>query len=491
MRFFFPTLIVLINYSVKGNGEIFFTNRQVELRAINEATGIPVPSIAQVIGSLQHPFTIFEHYSICTYTGCQWDLSTSPASVFSPPDSGPYTNQWMQVYKDLGATQVCLTVRHVDGFSLWRTKSTNYSVEASLWRNGTGDVVRDFVASAREAGLSPCLYIIIGFNVEANHSNVPGPQYLDNQVLALTELLTSYGQIDRLWWDNYAIGCCQPVTHEYLYCPGGGTTSTPSPACPGWQVVIDTVRALSPSTSIVPGPDGCLINGETAGGTYPLYHATSVAQNSYSCTDANSPNGGSYFAVTESDYTILNPGDNWFQWPTDAFLSAADIYDQLNLKLEQGANLIFNIPPNSTGYIPDEYIQQLKLVSAARSSTFSNPLASLSSPVSESCSDLSIVLNVSGDFDMVFYQEDLTAGQVIATYTLETQSVTTGLWTQLSNRVHGKTVGLRLIDFVGLQTGVNALRFNCSSDLSTSPSSSGVAIASISTMAAYKQVKPL
>jgi hypothetical protein len=111
--------------------------------------------------------------------------------------------------------------------------------------------------------------------------------------------------------------------------------------------------------------------------------------------------------------------------------------------------------------------------------------------VSESCSDLSIVLNVSGDFDMVFYQEDLTAGQVIATYTLETQSVTTGLWTQLSNGVHGKTVGLRLIDFVGLQTGVKALRFNCSSNLSTSPSSSGVAIASISTMAAYKQVKPL
>jgi hypothetical protein len=236
----------------------------------------------------------------------------------------------------------------------------------------------------------------------------------------------------------------------------------------------------------VPGPDGCLINGETAGGTYPLYHATNVEQNSYSCTDASSPNAGSYFAVTETDYTILNPGDNWFQWPTDAYLSAADIYDQLNLKLEQGANLIFNIPPNSTGLIPDEYVQQLKLVSAARSATFSNPLASLPSPVSATCTNLSIVLPVSGDFDMVFFQEDLTAGQVIASYSLEIQSASTGLWSQLSTGVHGKTVGLRLIDFVGSQTGIKSIRFNCSSDLANS----GSAVASISMMAAYKQVKP-
>ena len=192
--------IIFINHIIlvdSSSASSFFNQQQNELRAVNQAAGIPLPSQAQILGSLQHPFTIFEHYSICTYTGCQWDLDTSPATTFSPPDSGPYTNQWMQVYKDLGATQVCLTVRHVDGFSLWPSMSTNYSVESSNWRNGTGDVVRDFVASARAAGLSPCLYIILGFNVEANHSGMPGSQYLDNQVLALTELLTSYGQIDR------------------------------------------------------------------------------------------------------------------------------------------------------------------------------------------------------------------------------------------------------------------------------------------------------
>jgi hypothetical protein len=232
------------------------------LRASNAAAGIPLPSQAQLSGTLQHQFTLFMHYSMCTYTGCQWNLATSPAQDFAPPDSGPNATQWALTAKLAGATQICLTVRHVGGFALWQTASTDYSVANSTWRGGKGDVVAEFTAAVRAVGISPCLYIILGFNVHDAHAAVPGPAYLDKQVIALTELLTNYGQIDRLWWDNYAIGCCQPVTHEGFYCPGGGTTSTPSAECPAWQVLIDTVRALSPSTSIVPGPDGCLVNGE-------------------------------------------------------------------------------------------------------------------------------------------------------------------------------------------------------------------------------------
>ena len=166
---------------------------------------IPAPSAAQQT-ALSHAFTVFHHYSLCTYLGCQWDLQTAPATDFAPPDAGPNVDQWMAVSKMVGATQACLTVRHVDGFALWPSRTTNYSVAASGWRGGRGDVVADFVAAARRAGISPCLYVILGFNVAANHSHTPPGRYLDDQVTVLTELLTNYGQIDRLWWDNYAIG---------------------------------------------------------------------------------------------------------------------------------------------------------------------------------------------------------------------------------------------------------------------------------------------
>jgi hypothetical protein len=125
---------------------------------------------------------------------------------------------------------------------------------------------------------------------------------LGAQVTALEELLTRYGTIDRLWWDNYALDGSryQPVTHEGFVCPGDVLNAT---ACPAWQVMIDTVRRVSPSTAVIPGPDGCLVDAESYGGTYPVYHATPLPEGAYWCAGGatGSPGGGSTFTVVESE----------------------------------------------------------------------------------------------------------------------------------------------------------------------------------------------
>lgn len=202
---FLAFLALVQGARIRGTTSDATSPTAASLRAINGAAGIPLPSPAQLTGALAHQFTVFMHWSMCTFTGCQWNLAVSPAQDFTPPDSGPNATQWALTAKNMGATQICLTVRHVGGFSLWPTASTNYSVAASAWRNGTGDVVREFVEAVRAVGISPCLYIILGFNVHDAHANVSGPLYLERQVIALTELLTNYGQIDRLWWDNVSL----------------------------------------------------------------------------------------------------------------------------------------------------------------------------------------------------------------------------------------------------------------------------------------------
>jgi alpha-L-fucosidase len=119
-------------------------------------SSIPQPTTAQT-GVLQHTFSMFMHYSLCTYTPwCDgtWDIPPGNPANFTPDALD--TDQWMETAVLAGATQVCLTVRHVDGFALWPTSSNNYSVAASPWRNGSGDVVADFVESARKYGISPC-----------------------------------------------------------------------------------------------------------------------------------------------------------------------------------------------------------------------------------------------------------------------------------------------------------------------------------------------
>ena len=207
------------------------------------------------------------------------------------------------------------------------------------------------------------------------------------------------------------------------------------------------------------------------GGTYPLYHATSRPLSSYSCTDASTPMAGSYFTVVESDFSIENPGDNWFWAKNLPYYNATQIQQQVSAKLEQGANLIFNVPPNASGVVPEAYVQQVAAFGAARAATFSDARAALPAPVAAPCASLSVTLPVSGDFDAVLLREDLAGGQVVGSYSLEVQDAGGGgAWRALPPGAHGRTIGLRLLQPVGLQRNVTALRVNCSSDLAPPPS---------------------
>ena len=475
-----------------------------QLRLAQRGYGSPSTGAVPTMGSPLLPgLTMFQHFGPCTFatTGyhtnhtCQWDIqsplggnsgpavprSVAPASHFNPV--GLSTDQWMETAKQLGASQVCLTVRHVDGFALWPTAVNNYSVASSPWKGGKGDVVKEFVGSARKAGISPCFYIILGFDVYSNQSGVGAAEYLQQQEVALTELLTNYGRIDRLWWDNYAIGCCQPVTHAGFFCEGGGTQArnVSTSGCPNWSAVIDTVRKLSPHTAIVPGPDGCLVNGEVVGGTYPLYTTGPATGGSYHCAGARgqftAQGVGNRFVVSESDYSFVT--GNWFWNPGIPYMNAAALWEQFTLKYGQGANLILNVPPNSSGLVPDEYIAQLRQFNATRMGTYGTAVAELAAPITAaSCAELSFTVHVdaSKKFDQVVTMEDLGKGQQITAYSIEVAEATavtgdSSGWRRLKLTAgHGATVGARVVDWgLGTLRGVTALRWNCSSARTSGP----------------------
>ena len=421
------------------------------------------------------------HFSICTFIDCQWDTTIPNATVFNPTDLD--TDQWMSTAVLWGADTVCLTVRHVDGFALWPTKSSPYNIAAATnFQNGTGDIVQDFVTSARKFGINPCFYIILGFNIYANHTNVPGPQYLQDQQLALTELLTNYGPISRLWWDNYALDArlYQPVTHEGFICDN----NILGPSCPGWTAVIETVRSLAPNTLIIPGPDGCLVDGENLEGQYPVYRNGNYG--SYGCYFSTSPtNNSSTFLGIESDFSILNPGDRWF-YDNGVIMDSTSIWSTLTLKRGQGANIIFNIPPDTRGRIPDNIVATLAQYREIYDGTYTNPIASLSAPVSGICSNTSnnpfsiiIPADPTRTFDQIVLQEDMSInGQIINGYTLELQDNTTQEWTKLN--AHGITIGAQVIDYgYGKLTNVKNIRFNCTASIPGTPSTTPATLHSL------------
>ena len=125
--------------------------------------------------------------------------------------------------------------------------------------------------------------------------------------------------------------------------------------------------------------------------------------------------------------------------------------------------MIFNVPPNSSGMIPDEYVAQLTAVGEAQNAMWDHPVASLAAPVSATCDALSITVPVTGPYVRVGSTELLAFGQAIANYSIE--ALIGGTWVALP--VHGATVGLRVQDDLATPvTGAAALRFNCTAALS-------------------------
>jgi len=92
-----------------------------------------------------------------------------------------------------------LTVRHAPGFCLWPSAYTDYSVKNSPWKNGQGDVVKEFTDAMHAADMR------VGFYLSPWDRHYPSSSpdyeaYFRNQ---LTELLTNYGPVYEIYFDGY------------------------------------------------------------------------------------------------------------------------------------------------------------------------------------------------------------------------------------------------------------------------------------------------
>ena len=101
---------------------------------------------------------VFFHFGIRTFyqNNVDWDEKPMDASVFNPEKLD--CRQWIKTIKEAGAKYAVLTCKHHDGFANWPSKYTEYSVKNTPWKNGQGDVVREYVDACREFGIKVGLY---------------------------------------------------------------------------------------------------------------------------------------------------------------------------------------------------------------------------------------------------------------------------------------------------------------------------------------------
>ncbi len=159
---------------------------------------LPVPSPDQLAWQTQE-LAAFLHFGPSTFANQEVGDGTVSPTIFNP--SGLDANQWMATLRNAGFRQAMLTAKHHDGFCLWPTKctSTAYSVAASPWLGGQGDVVRQFVDAAHQANIR----VGLALSPLDHHEPSGTPAYLAVFECQLTELLTNYGAVDEIWlWND-------------------------------------------------------------------------------------------------------------------------------------------------------------------------------------------------------------------------------------------------------------------------------------------------
>jgi len=123
------------------------------------------------------------------------------------------TDQWLEAAQAAGARYAILTATHHQGFLQWQSDVYPFGLKQVSWRNGKGDLVRDFVESCRKYNIAPGIYIGIRFNAfwqvynyEVNGGRGGDPakreQYMRVCERIVTELCTRYGPLCEIWFDG-------------------------------------------------------------------------------------------------------------------------------------------------------------------------------------------------------------------------------------------------------------------------------------------------
>ncbi len=237
--------------------------------------------------------------------------------------------QWVALAKEAGMRYLVLTARHGDGYCLYRSE---HNPRNSFTQTPHRDLVRDFVKACREEGMGIGLYfglsnwyehfrrfgayqVFSDLRQNPTHSQSWKELWQSNRA-QLRELLTSYGEIDILWFDD------APLVGESF-------------DAAGLEVM---ARQLQP---------GILINnrGRTPGD----------------------------FDISEEKFERLDPMRPWevcmplaIRWGNhrgdNDYKSVATLIRMIRTPIIQGGNFLLNVGPYEDGTIPEKQIHLIREV---------------------------------------------------------------------------------------------------------------------------------
>jgi alpha-L-fucosidase len=346
---------------------------------------------------------MFCHFGLNTYTEREWGDGTDPPSLFHPEQFD--ARQWVRVAKRAGFRYLVLTAKHHDGFCLWPTRTTDYSVRSSPWRNGNGDVVKEVAEACREEGLLFGLYL----SPWDRHAPCYQDQaaYDDMYAEQLTELLTGYGPIAEIWFD------------------GAGSEGRTF----DWERFTALMIRYQPEAMRVNmgKPTVRWIGNELGVAPYPCWNTM----------ESKHQPGGLEWVPAECNVPLRKRRWFWHTNEESKIHELSELLDMYYLSVGNGCNLLLNVAPDARGLIPEADARRVAEFHDELQRRFAKPLVDLSGQGSE------MTVNFSGPrmADHVILMEDLHYGERVTSYVLEAEFA--GEWIPI---VRGSAIGHKKID---------------------------------------------
>ena len=287
-------------------------------------------------------FGVILHFSTNTFLDREWGDGTADPKVFNPTHFDP--DQWMQAIQASGAKYVVLVAKHHDGFCLWPTAETEYSIKASPWKDGKGDIVGDVARAARKYGLKFGVYLSPWDRHDPRYQDAAA--YDKYYLSELEELASNYGDLVEFWLDGAG-----SAGHVYDF-----------------KKIIETLRTYQPNT-LVFADTGLFEYGDAR------WVGTESGRVPYENWNVIDRHGYLRWRPVEADTPLRDL--HWFWHPNDekSLKSLDELLETYDQTVGRGAQLMLGLAPDNRGLLPDSDAARLKEFGAALKARYSHNLA--------------------------------------------------------------------------------------------------------------------
>ncbi|MCH5320774.1 MAG: alpha-L-fucosidase [Eubacterium sp.] len=322
----------------------------------------------------EKPYYCFIHFGMNTATAREWGSGLETVKDFTIESIN--AKQWVSAIKSSGATGIILTCKHHDGFCLWESEYTDFSVKYSDF---DGDIVKMVSDECVRQGIDFGVYLSPWDMHDKRYGTDAYNDYFCNQ---LTELLTNYGDVFEVWFDG-AKGS-NAVKFEY-----------------DWNRYFELVRHLQPKANIaICGPDIRWVGNEGGKSRKYEYSVVPCALRESERTEKNSQQNeaqaaalkkydakdedlGSRKIIEKNAYLCWYPAEvdvsirkGWFYSDNEnkTVKSPKKLFDIYLNSVGNNCTLLLNVPPSDKGVIHKKDVKALKKFGKMINSVTENPV---------------------------------------------------------------------------------------------------------------------